>query len=253
MRSVMPDHLLFLPQAPKRFMWMSMMMVWSLWSLSAPRWMRALSLFGPRITRLSPTPLAWLLSLNGASKYPFMYPISHAPSGDQTDSLALAPGLCANATLVSTAKCFPQLRKRSCWFSFSSFLIPCRPRVSSSPGPELSSTVPPWRIWAPSPVWSPTLKASPPATRSPRRVSQPSVLASLLLVAWNLIHLLFVWLTSVLKVWGGLERLCILLSVILFQQLHQTDLCYSRELLYMCFFFESCLELFSAACLSKLL
>lgn len=65
--------------------------------------------------------------------------------------------------------------------------------VPLSPGPELSSTVSPWRIWAPSPVWSPTLTTSPPATHSLRRVRQPTVLASLLLCAWNLIHLLFFW------------------------------------------------------------
>ncbi len=66
------NYFLVLPQAPKRFMWMSMMMAWSLWSLSALRWARALSLFGPRITRLLQTPHAWPSSLKGASKYLFV-------------------------------------------------------------------------------------------------------------------------------------------------------------------------------------
>lgn len=59
------------------------------------------------------------------------------------------------------------------------FLTPWYPPMSSSPGPELSSTLPPWMIWAPTPVWSPALTASPPATLSQRRVSQPAALASL--------------------------------------------------------------------------
>lgn len=96
----------------------------------------------------------------------------------------------------------PNLLPCSC-SSSSSFLITCRPHVSSSPDPEPSSTVPPWRIWAPSPAWSPTLTASPPATRSLRRVSQPT--QSWHLRSRNLIHLLFVWVTLVLKVFGGLE------------------------------------------------
>lgn len=63
--------LLSLSQAPKRFMWMSMMMVWSHWSLSALKWPRAQNLSGPRITRPSQIPLIWLLSMNMASEYPW--------------------------------------------------------------------------------------------------------------------------------------------------------------------------------------
>lgn len=57
--------------------------------------------------------------------------------------------------------------------------LPPLPLVSSSPGPELSSTLPPWTIWAPTPVWSPALMASPPATLSQKRVSQTVASASL--------------------------------------------------------------------------
>lgn len=92
--------------------------------------------------------------------------------------------------------------------SSSSFLIHCWPQMSSSSGPELYSTVPPWKTWAPSPVWSPTLTTSPPATRSLRRVSQPIARASLRLKLDPLV------VCSVLKVWGGPEGLCVLLSVI---------------------------------------
>lgn len=151
------NHLVSIPQAPKTFTWMLMMRVSSLWSLNALRWRKALSLFGPRITRLSQTPHAWPLSMNGASKY-HVFPVSHATF--------LGPE----------------------WLSFadSSFLTCCS-HVSLSPGQELSSTVFPWRIWALSPVWSLTLMASPPATHLQRRVSLPTVLASLPLCTWNLI------------------------------------------------------------------
>lgn len=68
----------------------------------------------------------------------------------------------------------------SCWFTgktlWSNHL---HSETLSCSGPELFSTVSPWRIWASSPVWSPTLKACPPATHSPRRVSQLAVLTSL--------------------------------------------------------------------------
>lgn len=61
------NHLLSL-QAPKRFMWTLMMTVSSPWSSSAPRWMRTLSLFGPRTTRPSQIVPVWLLSAKRASK-----------------------------------------------------------------------------------------------------------------------------------------------------------------------------------------
>ena len=69
-------------------MWMLMTMVWSLWSLSALRWAKALSLSGPRITKLSQTPLVWLLSLKTASKY-------HSCVQFLLQHLVVVTGLCA--------------------------------------------------------------------------------------------------------------------------------------------------------------
>lgn len=83
--------------------------------------------------------------------------------------------------------------------------------MSSYSGPEPSLPIPPWRIWAPSPVWSPTLMACPPASRSLKRVSQPIALASLLLCARNSIHL-FVVVTSVLEGCLRPTGLCVTVS-----------------------------------------
>lgn len=131
------------------------MMASSLWCLNALRWRKALSLFGPRTTRLSQTPHVWLLPMNGASKY-------HTVCVSRFPCNLLGP---------------------------KPFLIPLSspcPHMSSSPDQEPSSTVLLWTIWAPSPVWWPTLTASHPATHSQRRVSLPTLLASLLMSAWNL-------------------------------------------------------------------
>lgn len=175
-------------------MWMLMTMVWSLWSLSALRWVKALSLSGPRITRLSQTPLAWLLSLKTASKY-------HSCVQFLLQRLVV-PGLCA--------KHFHRSGYPSQFLPLSSHLdapLLCPHLQVQS---YLQHSLPGWsghlllyghRHW-----W---LLLQLHSHRGGWVSLQPWLL-------WNLIHLLFVWMVSVLKVWGGggPGGVCLLLSVI---------------------------------------
>lgn len=59
------------PQVPRRCTWTLMTTVWSQWSTSVLKWVRAVSLFGLRITSPSQTPPDWPSSKRRAGRHQF--------------------------------------------------------------------------------------------------------------------------------------------------------------------------------------
>lgn len=173
------------------------MMVSSLWSLNALRWRKALSLFGPRITRPSLTPHAWPLSMNGESKY----------------------HMCSQILMP-----LPGTWMTLFWFFFPHFLSPC---VLVSRSRAIFNSISLEDLCTFSCVVTNTdgISSSYTLTEEGESAHNFGISAPVRLKLSFFIHLEFVWWR---KVGEGL------LSVMLFQQLHQINLCYTLGCLCVC-------------------